>query len=456
MCASCRAVATATTSPTSWTRRSDARRGRACSTCATGSSTWTTTGDVACTLASGGARRGRCGRARRRSPGLPSCPGCRIRCASRRGWSRTRGPPAGSISVEPDGDVLVVGTGLTMVDAVRVLDRPGRVIHATSRHGVLPHAARRRPAARHGGARAALGRRRPWPSCTRSWTAHIDKAIARYGDWRPAIDSIRAMTAAAVGRSQRRRPRRVRRARRPAMGRRTPPHPAGQRRSRWSRPVRRTGSCCTPPACSMRSRPTDGVDVTLSDGTTVRVSAVVNCAGPCGDPGDEHRPAGPVADRPWARAQRAAGDGLRHHRRRRACATRSAAPRSRCGRWGRCAAARCGRARRSRRSVIRRLRWPSSCSGRRPRATAARATRTTCRCRRRRRPPTPGVGRCTRSAHCSGGAAQALGEAVAGRSGLCDRSRRTGAGGPRVGRAGRRGRVPQRCGRCGAAPRRRA
>jgi uncharacterized NAD(P)/FAD-binding protein YdhS len=49
-----------------------------------------------------------------------------------------------ALSGVPDaGDVLLVGTGLTMVDLAVVLDRPGRVVHAVSRHGLLPreHAA---------------------------------------------------------------------------------------------------------------------------------------------------------------------------------------------------------------------------------------------------------------------------------------------------------------------------
>lgn len=44
-----------------------------------------------------------------------------------------------ALSAVPDTeDVLLVGTGLTMVDLAMVLDRPGRVVHAVSRHGLLP------------------------------------------------------------------------------------------------------------------------------------------------------------------------------------------------------------------------------------------------------------------------------------------------------------------------------
>ena len=39
-----------------------------------------------------------------------------------------------------DGDVLLVGTGLTMVDVALTLARPGRTLHAVSRRGRVPAA----------------------------------------------------------------------------------------------------------------------------------------------------------------------------------------------------------------------------------------------------------------------------------------------------------------------------
>lgn len=46
---------------------------------------------------------------------------------------------AGAPVVDSRDDVLVVGTGLTGVDVALLLDRPGRVVHAISRRGRLPH-----------------------------------------------------------------------------------------------------------------------------------------------------------------------------------------------------------------------------------------------------------------------------------------------------------------------------
>src|SRR4051812_31127364 len=38
----------------------------------------------------------------------------------------------------PDGDLLLVGTGLTMVDVAIAADRPGRTLHTVSRHDQVP------------------------------------------------------------------------------------------------------------------------------------------------------------------------------------------------------------------------------------------------------------------------------------------------------------------------------
>ena len=38
----------------------------------------------------------------------------------------------------PDGDLLLVGTGLTMVDVAIAADRPGRTLHCVSRHDAVP------------------------------------------------------------------------------------------------------------------------------------------------------------------------------------------------------------------------------------------------------------------------------------------------------------------------------
>ena len=56
--------------------------------------------------------------------------------------------PGALAAIDDDGDVLLVGTGLTMIDVATTLARSGRVLHAVSRRGRLPkaHAPRRLPA----------------------------------------------------------------------------------------------------------------------------------------------------------------------------------------------------------------------------------------------------------------------------------------------------------------------
>ncbi|MDH6114835.1 putative NAD(P)/FAD-binding protein YdhS [Kitasatospora sp. MAP12-15] len=98
----------------------------------------------------------------------------------------------GALSAVPaDADVLLVGTGLTMVDAALTLDRPGRVVYAVSRNGLLPepHAAGLLPELappvldESADPRAAALRQ-------------IATSRRLHGDWRPGVDSLRSVTAA--------------------------------------------------------------------------------------------------------------------------------------------------------------------------------------------------------------------------------------------------------------------
>ncbi|MFJ5533515.1 FAD/NAD(P)-binding protein [Streptomyces sp. NPDC093261] len=90
-------------------------------------------------------------------------------------------------------DVLLVGTGLTAVDLALTLDRPGRVLHAVSRNGLLPqpHALSPQPSIPppQGLAGAPLDRLR------RAVFRHIGRAVRHHGDWRPALDGLRVCTA---------------------------------------------------------------------------------------------------------------------------------------------------------------------------------------------------------------------------------------------------------------------
>jgi uncharacterized NAD(P)/FAD-binding protein YdhS len=191
-------------------------------------------------------------------------------------------------SVDPDRDILLVGTGLTMVDTVRTLDRPGRVIHATSRHGVLPrrHTPGLLPAMEAPEFRSAAPTLAEMHSIMAS---HIAKAVDRYGDWRPAIDSIRAMTQSLwAGFSAEDRQDFVALDARvwDSVRHRVPPASAAAIDA-----IRRDGRLVAHTARVVDATEVDdAVEVTLSDGATVTVAAVVNCAGPCGNPDASHDP----------------------------------------------------------------------------------------------------------------------------------------------------------------------
>jgi uncharacterized NAD(P)/FAD-binding protein YdhS len=196
--------------------------------------------------------------------------------------------PGALADVDPDGDVLLVGTGLTMVDTVRVLDRPGRVVHATSRHGVLPR--------RHTPGQLPVMEAPELPSPTPTLAElqgvmayHAAKAVARYGDWRPAIDSIRAMTPRLwAGLSDADRADFVALDARwwDAARHRIPPVSAAALDA-----ARDAERLLVHTARVLGVVETAaGLEVTLSDGETIQVAAVVNCAGPCGNPASSTDP----------------------------------------------------------------------------------------------------------------------------------------------------------------------
>ena len=90
-------------------------------------------------------------------------------------------------------DVLLVGTGLTAVDLALTLDRPGRTVHALSRSGLLPQPHALTPAGPMGAPEGlddtSLRRLR------KAVYRHISRSVRTYGDWRPALDSLRPHTA---------------------------------------------------------------------------------------------------------------------------------------------------------------------------------------------------------------------------------------------------------------------
>jgi uncharacterized NAD(P)/FAD-binding protein YdhS len=92
-------------------------------------------------------------------------------------------------------DVLLVGTGLTMVDVVLSLTgparRPERHVHAVSRHGELPK--------RHADELqlAAIPEIDDWGSTLADYRTRVTEHLARVrrstGDWRPAVDGLRTV-----------------------------------------------------------------------------------------------------------------------------------------------------------------------------------------------------------------------------------------------------------------------
>ncbi|MER5451402.1 FAD/NAD(P)-binding protein [Streptomyces sp. NPDC002766] len=93
------------------------------------------------------------------------------------------------------GDVLLVGTGLTMVDVAASLARPDRVVHAVSRHGLLPqeHLPVAAPPVQ---APADLDGSRGLDVLRRGVRRHLSATRRACGDWRPALDGLRPVTAA--------------------------------------------------------------------------------------------------------------------------------------------------------------------------------------------------------------------------------------------------------------------
>ncbi|MFS3129147.1 FAD/NAD(P)-binding protein [Nocardioides sp. Bht2] len=92
-----------------------------------------------------------------------------------------------------DGDILLVGTGLTMVDVALAADRPGRRLHTVSRHALVP-------------ARHVLPTTPPVPPppgitrisdlehLRRVVEEHVARTVRETGDWRAAIDGLRPVT----------------------------------------------------------------------------------------------------------------------------------------------------------------------------------------------------------------------------------------------------------------------
>lgn len=116
-------------------------------------------------------------------------------------WRYAQDPWApGALELEPDGDVLLIGTGLTMIDVAVALKERGHrgVVHAISRRGLLPqtHRVSMRPPAPHARPRDLDA----WPRTARgllqALRAEIRAAAAKGIDWREVVTSLRHDTPA--------------------------------------------------------------------------------------------------------------------------------------------------------------------------------------------------------------------------------------------------------------------
>ncbi|MFL6101617.1 MAG: FAD/NAD(P)-binding protein [Actinomycetales bacterium] len=176
------------------------------------------------------------------------------------------------------GDVLLVGTGLTMVDVAVSLAGPARTIHAVSRHGLLPGA--------HLDALVQPVAPPAIPDGDLSLDAlvglvreHVRSTTRATGDWRCAIDSLRPLN--------------------PVLWQRLSDSDRAKfvagtarswevRRHRMAAPVareigrlRHDGRLSITAASVNTVLETEqGLEVTLSDGRCLQVGAVVNCTGP--------------------------------------------------------------------------------------------------------------------------------------------------------------------------------
>ncbi|MFE4975097.1 FAD/NAD(P)-binding protein [Kitasatospora sp. NPDC056651] len=188
--------------------------------------------------------------------------------------------PGALAGLSPDGDVLLVGTGLTMVDVALTLSRAGLAVRAISRHGLVPqpHAESPLPAvpAPHFAPGADLQQVR------RTVLSHVSACRREYGDWRVGIDGLRPVTAELWQRlslTDRARFLRHDHGLWNVHRHRVPPASARALRDGIG-----AGRILVTPGEVADAVPSeDFVLVRLRDGRTLRVGAVVNCTGPQAD-----------------------------------------------------------------------------------------------------------------------------------------------------------------------------
>ena len=94
--------------------------------------------------------------------------------------------------LDPQARVLIIGSGLTMVDAVVSLQQAGHrgPVQIFSRHGLLPHV-RRQPPTWPDFLAEDLSIRSP-RQLMRALREHCERAIERGIDWQAPLDTVRA------------------------------------------------------------------------------------------------------------------------------------------------------------------------------------------------------------------------------------------------------------------------
>ncbi len=180
----------------------------------------------------------------------------------------------------PDGDLLLVGTGLTMVDVAIAADRPDRILHTVSRHDLVPEV-HRVPTTPAVPPPPGITRAADLDSLCQVVRTHVARVVEETGDWRAAVDGLRPVTAQlwqGLDEDDKRsflgdhaRSWDVHRHRMP---------PVTARRldaiSTAGRMVRHTGTVAS------ARRVGGGLEVTLDGGQRLEVAGVVNCTGPVG------------------------------------------------------------------------------------------------------------------------------------------------------------------------------
>lgn len=191
--------------------------------------------------------------------------------------------PGALTKVPADRDVLLVGTGLTMVDMALSLQHPGRIVHAVSRHGLIPQPHTTTPLiAPKAPATPQLDARSGLAALRRAVLRQIAHCRRVHGDWRVGVDSLRPLTSAlwqqlpptdqAQLLAQDLRLWETHR-------HRIPPISAQALHAAIDAGLVSIGQGTVTDAETTADMPGDVIEVQLDDGRRLRVGAVLNCTG---------------------------------------------------------------------------------------------------------------------------------------------------------------------------------